>query len=827
MTVQAKVIHGESTHGPPPRRYRLVGVICAATAILLAMANLIDVYGDSLRWALTAVPAVASGAAIAWSGTWPAWRLWRQLASLAAVQFVLGPLIAVDRAAVSQPPPIWRTLVQGWEATFGAFKHLIAVEPPIGTAHGSLMAIWTIGVWFALLAGVFAVCEHAWLTVMSVLPIGAAMALCAWLGTDSGWHRAGVGVLVGSVLIVWLSWRWGSFAWKRWRTVAAMLAVAVAVAGFASFTLPQHRRVLRNIYDPPFVPVAYASPLSGFRSYIKDHRDETLLTVEGLPEGTPVRLAVMDHFDGTVWNLAGTGQSVDSAPSSGSSQYRRVGARIHNETQGESFTATFTVASGLTDIWLPLAGAATSVDFADDEDARAFFYNTDTDSGILSHATTEGMAYTETGVIAAVPNNDAIDQATAAHTDQPQALDIPEVASEFASVVAGGRASDGEAARAMATLLRTSGWFSHGLEGDYPSLAGHGNYRITSLLSGDAMVGDDEQYASAMALMARTLGLSSRVALGFRSNSDSAPSNPSVPRNASDSSDSSSSVVSFTGGDITAWTEINLSGLGWVAFHPTPDETKTPNDDQSLTPPDPQTLVRQPPVPLTDPLRETPRIQPHSAITGTDAERNENNPFRARFVRLVTGIALYGAPLWIAVILIGGILALNAVRRMLSRIRGTPRQRILAGWNTLCDLAESGGIPLSGSRRQQASDITNRMLLDDHTALTVRSLGYAADFAAFSGQAIHTKQARRYWRHVNRLRTAMLRALPRTRRWRARLALRGTRSRRRSSVHDSLRIRAGPRHPWGCRGPATSVSGASLTERRPDRRRGRPDRRRR
>ena len=107
--------------------------------------------------------------------------------------------------------------------------------------------------------------------------------------------------------------------------------------------------MLRDRYDPPLSPYDYTSPLSGMRSYIKDHKKDVLLTVHNLPAGTPVKLAVMDRFDGTVWNLSDSSEATDS------SNYHRVGTTIKADEQGKSFTATFTVDQGLTDTWLPLA----------------------------------------------------------------------------------------------------------------------------------------------------------------------------------------------------------------------------------------------------------------------------------------------------------------------------------------------------------------------------------------------------------------------------------------------------------------------------------------
>ena len=186
----------------------------------------------------------------------------------------------------------------------------------------------------------------------------------------------------------------------------------------------------------------------------------------------------MDRFDGTVWNLSDSSEATDS------SNYHRVGTTIKADEQGKSFTATFTVDQGLTDTWLPLAGAATGVSFANDADNGndTFYYNTDTDSAIIPAGTRKGLTYTESGIIARNPTDKQISSAAAARITQPEAQDVPDSASKLATSIAGGQSSGGAAATALADTLKDSGWFSHGLEGDYPSDAGHGNYRINKLL---------------------------------------------------------------------------------------------------------------------------------------------------------------------------------------------------------------------------------------------------------------------------------------------------------------------------------------------------------
>jgi transglutaminase-like putative cysteine protease len=68
-----------------------------------------------------------------------------------------------------------------------------------------------------------------------------------------------------------------------------------------------------------------------------------------------------------------------------------------------------------------------------------------------------------------------------------------------------------------------------------------------------------EQYASALAAMTRSMGIPTRVAIGFT---------PGVPYNGDPS------VKTITGGDAHAWVEVNFPDYGWVRFDPTPAGTR-------------------------------------------------------------------------------------------------------------------------------------------------------------------------------------------------------------------------------------------------------------
>ena len=110
------------------------------------------------------------------------------------------------------------------------------------------------------------------------------------LGTDSGWQRAICGIAFALLLIIWLSWRLELLEWGRWISALIIVVLAAGLAFGGTLLVPQDRFVLRDRYDPPLSPYDYTSPLSGMRSYIKDHKKDVLLTVHNLPAGTPVNL---------------------------------------------------------------------------------------------------------------------------------------------------------------------------------------------------------------------------------------------------------------------------------------------------------------------------------------------------------------------------------------------------------------------------------------------------------------------------------------------------------------------------------------------------------
>lgn len=127
--------------------------------------------------------------------------------------------------------------------------------------------------------------------------------------------------------------------------------------------------------------------------------------------------------------------------------------------------------------------------------------------------------------------------------------DLSPVVQELARQVTAGEPSAYERAVALQRWFRTQ--FTYSLDRN----PGNGGDALEEFLSPDGRVGYCEQFASAMATMARTLGIPARVAVGFLSASPV---------------EGEADTWEFSLRDMHAWPELYFEGVGWVRFEPTP-----------------------------------------------------------------------------------------------------------------------------------------------------------------------------------------------------------------------------------------------------------------
>ena len=774
----------QSTVDPARRRSPAILVAALAPLDLLAGLQLLPVYGSLPFWLTVGAAACLTGLLIAMLPRRGIATALLQPLLLIAAQFLLGPVFALNGTTLAHVLPTWATLAQGWSATFGAFKTLAAIDPPLGQEAGGLMALWTLMLWTCYLAVLLARHglgrnlgrpTHPVAVLAATLPILAAMALSAALGTSRGLYPALTGGILWVLLLIWCASGLGLLRLQGPASALLTLALAAGLMLSAGLLPAPTRLVIRDHYQPPIDPYQFTSPLSDYRAYIKRHRDDTLVTVRNLPAGTPVRMAVMDRYDGKVWNLS------DSS-GAGAADYRRIGAQIRTETRqekakdtkstGRPFTATFEIREGFNHAWLPSAGQVNGIDTAKGLQRGDLYFNKATDTALTDQALQKGTSYTVHGLAEDRPATRRIADSDPGDVQVPPLADAPESLPKAAASMTSMQVRGGARALAIEERLHREGWFSHGLAGDYPSASGHGDYRINQLLQGQAMVGDSEQYASAMALLARQMGLPSRVVLGFMpKNRDG-----SISRERTRTQADGSTRIDFTGRDAQAWVEVNLEGLGWVPFYPTPPETKTPDRSLDSTPPNPRTLVRQPPPPLVDPPRDDRTNQGRTTVGGQEASRQSSPSFWRRYGPLIAKVTLWTMPVWLPALLVLLLLAVKAWLRRRARSTGDPKTRIRAGWRQIGNLGRQTGLSLEGTRSEQAALIAQTLLTDPPGSLSsglredLDRLRNMADQASFDRHPSDEQEAEDCWQLVDKLRSAILASLPRTRRWRTLLS---------------------------------------------------------
>ena len=328
-----------------------------------------------------------------------------------------------------------------------------------------------------------------------------------------------------------------------------MLGLAALLAHPASALFvsdDSERAVARNWVEPPFDIGRYPSPLAGFRKYVDlkgepnpaNVYDKTLLDIDGVPAGSRVRFAAMDRYDGMVW-----GATDDALPGPADDSFQRVSSTIDNPVEGKEVDATVTLGEGWSGVWLPTVGALRSMDFQTG-DARAkaevFRYNLATSTAVVPTGMQRGDSYSFT----AVQPDDELSEETVGSADLtplPAGAAFIQGPTEKWTEDAGTDPMD--RVLAAAEHLRSEGKYSDGIgRTERIYVAGHSAWRLSDeFVNAPQIVGNDEQYAATMALIANDIGVPARVVLGAV-----------VPEGGA-----------VTGKDVSAWVELRAADGSW------------------------------------------------------------------------------------------------------------------------------------------------------------------------------------------------------------------------------------------------------------------------
>ena len=440
-----------------------------------------------------------------------------------------------------------------------------------------------------------------------------------------------------------------------WPSASRFAVAGVAAAVLAPVALPGGLSLFEGDGPGdgtgPGNEVTLTNPMVSMQRRLTREADIPLVTIHTEdPDPGYLRLTVLDDFNGTEWTPANR----DLPPSQRADGPLPLAPGQSPDTPHATYLTRIDVSTAFGSTWLPAPYPAARIrvpgDWRYDLDTLDF-HSAD------KKVTTAGLSYQVDGEVlkpdpaALVAAPPAPRQIFAPYTELPSTVP-PWIVDLAQSVTAKGR-SQFEKAVMLQRWFRTDGGFTYSTD----RASGSGLDQLELFLgTGDgSRVGYCEQFSSAMAMLARALGIPARVAVGFL--------RPD-PRGHGD--------WVYSSHDLHAWPELYFQGTGWVRFEPTPQ-------DQAAEVPS-YTTGRVPgpaDLPTTDtsatPLDE--KIKPSASVDKGTTSASDGAQGHTPTWPLAAG----------GVLVLGGLLALPRV------VRGSRRRRRLA--------------PAGGGRARSAVDV--------------------------------------------------------------------------------------------------------------------------
>jgi transglutaminase-like putative cysteine protease len=711
------------------------------------------------------LPAVAGGIllglGIAGVAAWRRWGILITTGLVIAAYFVLGGALALPQTTIVGVVPTLDTLQRLALGPVTAWKQLLTTVAPVAASDGHLLVPFLLALVVTALTASLALrlSQVAW----ALIPAAALLMLVIALGTPEPAFPIVQGLVFAVVAVAWLALRqiWAPqnaavsvsdvdpsrAAHMRLRRLLAGVAV-LAIAGGAGVATSaiaapaESRHVFRDVIIPPFNIRDYPSPLQAFRKNVRDEAEETLFTVQGLPKGARIRTAVMDQYDGMVYNVT------DGGPTS-SSAFTPLRSDMAPDAEGVPVTLKIAI-EDYRGVWMPTAGILSDIEFDGaraEELRRSTYVNNATETAVATPVLTKGDQYTVDAVMPNEYTDEQLAELAFGTVPMPKPSNVPEELTTLAAETVSDAETAIEQARALESFLSEGGFFSHGLEGEVISRAGHTAERISTLVGGDQMIGDDEQYAVAMALLAREVGIPARVVMGY------------YP----DEEDAKAAEFAATGDDVHAWVEVNFEGVGWLPFNPTPPEDQVPNDQNTKPRVDPKPQVLQPPPPPQEPVDLPPTLP--------DDRKSEDETLNILGI-LGAILAIGGITLAILAILASPFIVIGAWKAAKRRARRTAARtsdRISGGWDELTDRATDYGARIApgGTRVEDAATVVATLDVPKAAALAQR-----ADAGIFGPTDPTPADVEAFWSEVDDIVGGLGKEAGFWRRWKARANLR-------------------------------------------------------
>lgn len=705
---------------------------------------------------------VTAGAGIALAAVGLGWSLALWALALLGAYFLLGgPLVLPDSAFFGVLPSLETLRELAVLIAFG-WRDLLTVATPAGDFAGPGAAPLLAG----LLAGTVGVgLARRTRAVFSPLLVPVAwLAFAIAFGVRTAPTAAWLGAVTGAGMLAWMtSHRMAAhrsasaqFLVRREtglsRATIKMISAAVVIALAAGIAVAVNvaaeervnRQVLRDDIEPPLNLHEFPSPLMKYRLYELTQKKDVLFEVLGMPEGARLRVAVMDTFDGNVFTVS---------PEAG--RFLRSGRDLPLDTEGEPREVRVS-AVGYDDVWLPSAGRDSRLVFdgpSAKAQAQGLYVNRGTGQALTTARFGEGSVLTGQ-MVPVVPHTaeqrESFVKAGVGRAPLAEVSQVPDVLISLATEWTAEATSSYEQLSVIEAKLRDEGFYSDGSDGK--SRSGHNRERLATMFTATQWIGDDEQYATAMALMAHQLGIPVRVVMGFHPLEGPAPTD----------------VWNVTGTEAHVWVEANLDGPGWVAFDPTPDRNKAPRTDVPEPKPKPKPQVDPPPNP-PERLPDEPLIAEEDAVNVDEDDQDRASLMWALLVAgiIVAGLAVLSLPFVV-------ILALKNRRATRRRTLGAPSDQLAGAWDEVVDRARDIGYqaPSTITRREAATGLQNA-----YPDVEVAPLAAQIDAGIFGPIAPSDDDRDAAWAVVPEAKKALLAQVPWFKRWPALVSLRSLRRR--------------------------------------------------
>jgi transglutaminase-like putative cysteine protease len=570
-----------------------------------------------------------------------------------------------------------------WDAMWAdiefSWNQFATAKAPVVADTGYVVA-GVIGVWLAaFLADSFAF--RALASIEAILPSGILFVFGAALGADQ-YRWLCTALWLGAALLAFALHRTMAQDGGGWlagirrgtigavtRTAAILGLVVVALAVVVGPALPgAGEEAILDTRHGGSGTRQTVSPLVDIQGRIVDRSDLEAFSV--LADAKSYwRLTALDQFDGRLWTSERGYGDADGELDGGLPE--SITTPLNQE---------FTIRA-LDAIWLPAAYAPNRIDIA--ESVR---YDDETASLVTRR--NEVQPGTTYRVVSMVPQLDpalleqAVDPPPAAIAEAY--LELPDFPDEFRQLAAEITAS-GTTPYQKSKQLQD--WFQRNFVYDLAVPRGHSTNAIANFL--ETGRGYCEQFAGTYAAFARSLGIPSRVAVGFT---------PGELR-----SDGRYHVL---GKHAHAWPEVYFTGVGWVPFEPTPSRglpgaeayTGVPAAQEGEEPQVPATTVAPattlPGSATTVPFDDTgllPPVDPGFSGLASDNQTDSTNwPLR---IGIVLGVIALLAGLWL-------LIAPRIIRARWDKRRRAARtgsEQVLVSWREATDVLARGGTPSHAS----------------------------------------------------------------------------------------------------------------------------------